>query len=123
MQHKTPRSLIFSFASVVAFLATGIGANAQTSIFTFADLLKTTPEECQTWWKNKLTENNFVIYPEREEDKQDMRVAASKKNSPVSAHVRCNAKNGVWSIGISGTNWDEMKETYSKFWQEPSKKK
>jgi len=123
MQNKTLRLLVLSFASAVASLATGIGANAQTSVYTFADILKSTPEECQTSWKNKLTENNFVIYPERDEDKQDLRVVASKKNSPVAAYVRCNAKNGVWSIGISGTNWDEMKETYLRFWQEPSKKK
>ncbi len=111
------------FPLALAAVANGT-AYAQTSVFSAGFILRETPEECQQWWKGRLEANGFTIYPAKEEDKnKNNRVLfANKKETPISVHVACSGTKGVWSIGISGTNWDEMSKVYDALWSEPEKK-
>ena len=109
----------------LAAVANGI-AYAQTSVFSSGSILRQTPEECQQLWKGRLEAKGFTINPETEEDKNNKNyrfLYANKKDTPISVHVACSGTKGVWSIGISGTNWDEMSKVWDALWSEPSKKK
>lgn len=121
---KMKRLLVLGTLPLALTAAVNGVAYAQTSVFSAGFLLRSTPEECQQWWKGRLESNGFTIYPATEEEKKNKNnrvLFASKKDTPISVHVACSGTKGVWNIGISGTNWDEMVKVYDALWSEPEK--
>jgi len=114
-----------SFGNIAPFaLAISLGilptdAMAGTTAYVTGGLLKETMEECFKSIKSAADKSGFTEYQETilDEDKKAGDFHADQKSSPLHLTARCDPREGVWSVAVSGIDEDQTLEGYNRFFK------
>lgn len=115
-------SSIFNFAPVALAIPLSIlplNALAGTSAYVTGGLLKESMEECFKSIKGAADKSGFTEDQETilDDDKKAGDFHANQKGSPLHLTARCDPKEGVWSVAVSGIDNKQTLDGYNKFFK------
>lgn len=111
---KTPLRIVLS---LISFTFSSAPSLASPYVYTTGGLLNTDLKTCMAAVKSAATEVGFTESQEEvlDDDNKDGTFYASKPDAPVALSARCMPTAGVYSLAVSGINFDVSWKDFGKF--------